>query len=65
MRVEKFSNSSILDLLFSKYQDTVINWKPLGIICNDASGLEQKAFLENKQQHFVNILEFPLSEYKD
>lgn len=43
-------NGSILDLLSSKYQDSVINWKPLGIICNvlDASGLEQKAFLEIK-----------------
>lgn len=51
----------------SKYQDTVIKGKPLGIICNvlDASGLEQNTFFEIKYQHFVNILEFPLSEYKD
>lgn len=48
--VEKFSNSSILDFLSFKHQDTVINLRPLGIICNvlDGSGLEQKAFLEIK-----------------
>lgn len=50
LKEEKLPNSSILDLFSYEYQDTVINWKTLGITHDvlGASSLEQKAFLQIK-----------------